>query len=47
MTNTIAFALVLALGTAAGLDLLVNDGTVLMFLARKFLVLLDWVVFWH
>jgi hypothetical protein len=47
MTNTIAFTLALVLGTAAGLDLLLNDGTALMFLARKFLVLLDWVVFWR
>jgi hypothetical protein len=47
MTNTIALVLAGLIAAAAGLDLLVNDGVALTFLARKFLDLLEWVVFWR
>lgn len=47
MTNTIALYLCMILLAAAGLDLLANDGAALFFLARKFLALVEWVVFWR
>lgn len=47
MTNTIALYLGLAILAAIGLDLLANDGAALLFLARKFVVLVEWVVFWR
>ena len=47
MTNTIALYLGLAILAAIGLDLSANDGAALLFLARKFVVLVEWVVFWR
>ena len=47
MTNTIALYLGLAILAAIGLDLLANDGAALLFLARRFIVLVEWVVFWR
>jgi hypothetical protein len=47
MNDTIALYLGLFLAAAIGLDLLANDGAALLFLARKFLVLVQWVVFWR
>jgi hypothetical protein len=47
MTNTIALYLGLAILAAIGLDLVANDGAALLFLARKFVVLVEWVVFWR
>jgi hypothetical protein len=47
MTNTIALFLGVALLLAAGLDLVLNDGAALLFLSRKFLGLVEWVVFWR
>jgi hypothetical protein len=47
MTNTIAFVLALLVAAAVALDLLANDGVALTFLARKFLDLVEWVVFWR
>jgi hypothetical protein len=47
MTNTIALGIGLALVAAIGADLLANDGAALMFTARKFLSLVEWVAFWR
>jgi hypothetical protein len=47
MTNTIALYLGLAILAGIGLDLVANDGAALLFLARKFIVLVEWVVFWR
>jgi hypothetical protein len=47
MTNTIALFLGLFLLAAIGLDLMANDGEALLFLARKFLHLVEWVAFWR
>ena len=47
MTNTIALYLAILIVAAIGLDLLVNDGIALGFLARKFLDLVEWVAFWR
>ncbi|NJS38314.1 MAG: hypothetical protein HC783_04070 [Rhodobacteraceae bacterium] len=47
MTNMIALFLGLFLLAGIGLDLLANDGAALLFLARKFLHLVEWVVFWR
>jgi Na+/H+ antiporter NhaD/arsenite permease-like protein len=47
LTNPIALVLGLVLIAAIGADLLANDGAALMFAMRKFLDLLDWVVFWR
>jgi hypothetical protein len=47
MTNTIAVYLGLAILAAIGLDLLANDGAAVLFLARKFVVLVEWVAFWR
>ncbi|MDP3263412.1 MAG: hypothetical protein U1E06_20295 [Tabrizicola sp.] len=47
MTNTIALYLGAALALAIGADILINDGVGLMFLVRKFLDLVEWVVFWR
>ncbi len=47
MTNTIALFIGIILAAAIGLDLWANEGTALLFTARKFLDLVDWVVFWR
>jgi hypothetical protein len=47
MTNMIALFLGMAIAAAIGLDLLTNDGAALIFTARKFMDLLDWVVLWR
>ncbi|MFN3281015.1 MAG: hypothetical protein ACK40I_05040 [Tabrizicola sp.] len=46
MTDRIALWLGLILFAGASADLVLNGGVALAFLARKFLDLLDWVVFW-
>ncbi|MCX7289106.1 MAG: hypothetical protein NTW20_16565 [Rhodobacterales bacterium] len=47
MTDRIAFFLGLILFVAIGLDLGLNGGESVMFLARKVFGLGDWLVFWH
>jgi hypothetical protein len=47
MTNTIALYLGILIAAAMALDFFANDGTALLFLARKFLDLMEWVVFWN
>ena len=47
MTNVIAFWLGVILIAAAIADAALNDATVLLFVARKFLDLVEWVAFWR
>lgn len=47
MTNTIAVYLAVVLALAIGLDLMLNDGIALLFLAQRFLRLVEWVAFWR
>ncbi|WP_198672069.1 hypothetical protein [Pseudogemmobacter bohemicus] len=47
MTDRVALYIALTLAVAIGLDLLLNQGQILMFLAKKFLYLVDWVQFWR
>ncbi len=47
MTNRIALWLIVIIVSAGLADLTLNDGQSLFFLARKFLILIDWVVFWR
>ena len=47
MTNTIALWLGLLIVTAIIADLALNGGSAMMFLARKFLDLVEWVDFWN
>jgi len=47
MTNTIALYLGAVLLACMGLDLLAHDGAGMLFLARKFLGLVEWVAFWR
>ncbi|WP_169052340.1 hypothetical protein [Tabrizicola sp. YIM 78059] len=47
MTNRIALWLGLVLLAGIGADLAFNDAAALVFLARKFLELIEWVAFWR
>lgn len=47
MTNKIALSLAVVLLAAIGLDLALNDGRGVLFLARRFLDLVEWVAFWR
>ncbi len=47
MTDRVALYLALLLAVAIGADLLLNQGQILIFLAQKFLHLVDWVQFWR
>ena len=47
MTNQVALYLALFLAALIGLDLVLNGGDVLLFLAKKFIALMDWVEFWR
>ena len=47
MTDRIALALAILLAALIGADLMLNGGNVLLFLARKFLDLMEWVEFWR
>jgi len=47
LTNTIAFWLGLFLVAGIIADLALNSGSALMFLARKFIDLIEWVDFWN
>ena len=47
LTNTIALWLGLFLLCSIIADLALNGGTALLFLARKFLGLIEWVAFWN
>ncbi|MBL9048513.1 MAG: hypothetical protein JNK19_00185 [Tabrizicola sp.] len=47
MTNRIALWIGLILLAAIIADLTLNNGVALTFLVRKFLDLIEWVVFWR
>ena len=47
MTDGIALGIGVVLALAIGADLVLNGGQALMFLARKFLVLVDWATPWN
>jgi hypothetical protein len=47
LTNRIALWIGLVLLVAIIADLSLNSGAALNFLARKFLHMIDWVVFWR
>ncbi|ADO43218.1 hypothetical protein [Ketogulonicigenium vulgare] len=47
MTNQIALTFALLLLLLVGADMLFNHGAALLFLARKFLDLLNWIQFWR
>ena len=47
MTDRIAVWLGLVILAAGLADLVLNDGSALFFLARKFLDLIEWVDFWN
>ena len=47
MTNQIAIALGLLIVAFIGGDLALTGGDALLFLARKFADLLEWVAFWR
>ena len=47
MTNSIALILGMVLAACVAADAFLNDGMVLLFLARKFLELIEWIAFWR
>jgi hypothetical protein len=47
VTNSIALGLGVALLAAVAGDLALNDGAVLLFLARRLAVLIEWMAFWR
>ncbi len=47
MTDRIALYLGLVLAGLIAVDLVLNGGEILLFLARKFINLMDWVEFWR
>lgn len=47
MTNTIALWLGIVIVAAIIADAVLNGGSALLFLARKFLDLIEWVDFWN
>jgi hypothetical protein len=47
LTDRLALILGILLAAAIAADLAVTGGATLLYLARKFLALLDWVTFWR
>ncbi|WP_417208390.1 glyceraldehyde-3-phosphate dehydrogenase [Antarctobacter sp.] len=47
MTNRLAIIIGLLLVGAIVADLYLKDGSNLLFLGRKFFVLIDWLAFWR
>ncbi len=47
MTNQIAAALALFLVAVIGIDLIFNDGDLMLLFARKFFDLIEWLAFWR
>ena len=47
MTNPIAIALGLCIVSAIGADAYFNQASSLLFLAKKFVDLLEWMAFWR
>ena len=47
MTNRIAVVLVLLIAAGITYDLVQNDGSALLFLARKLMELIEYLAFWR
>jgi hypothetical protein len=47
VTNKLALVLALCLAAFGIGDFALNDGGMLLFLAKKFISLMDWVEFWR
>lgn len=47
MTNGLALVLGLLIVSALAADLLLNDGTAVFFLLRKFVDMVEWLAFWR
>ncbi|MCB6177217.1 hypothetical protein LHP98_03635 [Rhodobacter sp. Har01] len=47
MTDRLALILALILAAFIGADLVLTGGETLLYLARKFVGLMDWVEFWR
>ena len=47
MTNSIAIVMGLVILALIGVDLLVFDSGALIFLAKKFSALIEWIAFWR
>lgn len=47
MTNQIALYLFLLIVVLLGVDMIFNDGAIVLLFARKFFELLEWVAFWR
>ncbi|TCS63286.1 hypothetical protein EDD52_107119 [Primorskyibacter sedentarius] len=47
MTNSLSIVLGLLLVGGIALDMFLTNGDSLLFLARKFVDLIDWVAFWR
>lgn len=47
MTNQISIVLGLLILAGIGADMFLNDGSALLFLAKKFWDLSDWIAFWR
>lgn len=47
MTNPIAVFLAIVIMVGLGIDLLLNDGQIVLLFARKFFELIEWLAFWR
>jgi hypothetical protein len=47
MTNQLAIILGSIIAAAVLGDFMLNDGEAILFLSRKFFLLLDWMAFWR
>jgi hypothetical protein len=47
LTNRVALYLALLIAAFIAGDLVLNGGNILLFLAKKFIFLMDWVEFWR
>jgi hypothetical protein len=47
MTNSMATVLAVVIGGLIAADVVLNDTTALLFLARKALDLIEWLAFWR
>jgi hypothetical protein len=47
MTNTIALYLGIVVFAAVGLDFLLNEAQVLVFVVQKLVLFIEYVEFWH
>lgn len=47
MTNRIAVVLGIVIAALCAIDLMLNNGQVLLFLGRRLLELIEWMAFWR